>query len=299
MRVIQLTYNPANHLGDGSMAPEDRGLTPFGREVVERLNAQPRHGRPVALRRDRPAWTRSRASKQPISINHTGCRALTDLPRNKTDEELRLVAEQGRLRRHLLHAVPEPRPATPTPTDVVAHIEHAVNVCGEDHVGIGTDGSARADRRPGRLQGATLAKEHVAERAKAGIAAAGERADTYPFVDDLRGLDQFRKLDRLLAARGHTRSGSRRSWARNFIGYAARGLAARTSMSAPTPTPPARSRPSRSGSRCATSANRRPRGQVAERGESADRLRFHPLPARSRAVRSPGPAAALARQWAR
>ena len=37
----------------------------------------------------------ARASKQPISINHTGCRALTDLPRNKTDEELRLVAEKG------------------------------------------------------------------------------------------------------------------------------------------------------------------------------------------------------------
>ena len=40
MRVFQLTYNPANQLGDGSMAPENRGLTAFGREVVERLNAK-------------------------------------------------------------------------------------------------------------------------------------------------------------------------------------------------------------------------------------------------------------------
>ena len=40
VRVIQLTYNPANQLGDGSMAPENRGLTPFGREVVARLNAK-------------------------------------------------------------------------------------------------------------------------------------------------------------------------------------------------------------------------------------------------------------------
>jgi membrane dipeptidase len=38
VRVIQLTYNPANQLGDGSVAHENRDLTPFGREVVERLN---------------------------------------------------------------------------------------------------------------------------------------------------------------------------------------------------------------------------------------------------------------------
>ena len=36
--VIQLTYNPANQLGDGSMAPDNRGLTDLGREVVARLN---------------------------------------------------------------------------------------------------------------------------------------------------------------------------------------------------------------------------------------------------------------------
>jgi len=40
VRAIQLTYNPANALGDGSMAPENRGLTPFGRDVVAALNAR-------------------------------------------------------------------------------------------------------------------------------------------------------------------------------------------------------------------------------------------------------------------
>ncbi|MFT3978096.1 MAG: membrane dipeptidase, partial [Sphingomonas bacterium] len=38
VRVFQLTYNPANQIGDGSMAPENRGITPFGREVIARLN---------------------------------------------------------------------------------------------------------------------------------------------------------------------------------------------------------------------------------------------------------------------
>jgi membrane dipeptidase len=51
VRVIQLTYNPVNQLGDGSMAPENRGLTPFGRELVERLNAHRTVARPRVWRR--------------------------------------------------------------------------------------------------------------------------------------------------------------------------------------------------------------------------------------------------------
>jgi len=94
VRVIQLTYNPANALGDGSMAPENRGLTPLGHEVVERLNAN-RVMVDLSHSGQTTCLEAARASKQPISINHTGCRALNDLPRNRTDEELRLVATQG------------------------------------------------------------------------------------------------------------------------------------------------------------------------------------------------------------
>jgi membrane dipeptidase len=200
VRVIQLTYNPANDLGDGSMAPLNRGLTPFGREVVARLNAR-RIMVDLSHSGERTCLDAIAASATPISINHTGCRALADLPRNKTDAELRGVAEKGGFVGIFFmpflnlsgHAHAE---------DVVAHIDHAVNVCGEDHVGIGTDGSVTAIDDLAAYQ-ADLARE-VAERAKAGIGAKGERADTYPFVVDLRGVDQFRKLDRLLAAKGYS-----------------------------------------------------------------------------------------------
>ena len=94
VRIIQLTYNIANTLGDGSMAPQNRGLTPFGREVVARLNEN-RVMVDLSHSGQNTCLDAVRASTQAISINHTGCRALTDLPRNKTDEELRLVAERG------------------------------------------------------------------------------------------------------------------------------------------------------------------------------------------------------------
>lgn len=218
VRIFQLTYNLRNQLGDGSIVPEGRGLTPFGHQVVERLNANrvmvdlSHSGRQICL-------DAAQASKQPISINHTGCRALTDLPRNKTDEELRLVADKGGFVgiyfMPFLNLSGHARAV-----DVVAHIEHALDVCGEDHVGIGTDGGTTPIDDL-ELYKTALRKEHEDRKAK-GIAAPGERADTHPFVDDLRGPDQFRKLYGLLAARGHKPARIEKILGANFVSYANR-----------------------------------------------------------------------------
>jgi membrane dipeptidase len=216
VRVMQLTYNLANRLGDGSMAPEGRGLTKFGHEVVERINANrvmvdlSHSGTQICL-------DAARASKQPISINHTGCRALTDLPRNKTDEELKLVADRGGfVGIYFMPFLTSTGHATAA--DVVAHIEHALKICGEDHVGIGTDGGTTQidDLEAYKV---ALAKEHEQRVAK-GVSAPGERADTHPFADDLRGPDQFRKLYRLLAARGHKPARIEKILGTNFVRYA-------------------------------------------------------------------------------
>ena len=107
-----------------------------------------------------------------------------------------------------------------TAEDVLAHIRHAVEVCGEDAVGIGTDGPVTPidDLDAYRTQLAA----HVAERAKAGVGAAGERADTYPFVIDLRGVEQFRKLARLLEQSGYREERIAKIMGGNFIAYAER-----------------------------------------------------------------------------
>ncbi len=126
VRIIQLTYNPANHLGDGSMAPENRGLTPFGHEVVARLNAN-RIMVDLSHSGQQTCVDAARASTQPISINHTGCRALTDLPRNKTDEELKLVADKGGFVG--IYFMPFlNKEGKVRAVDIVEHIEHAPKV---------------------------------------------------------------------------------------------------------------------------------------------------------------------------
>jgi membrane dipeptidase len=222
VRVIQLTYNQGNHIGDGSMAGANGGLTVFGRQVVESLNDS---SIMVDLSHsgERTCLEAVKISRQPVSINHTGCRALTDLPRNKTDEELRLVASRGGFVgiyfMPFLNISGHARAA-----DVVEHIDHAVNVCGEDHVGIGTDGSITSIDDLDAYR-ATLA-EHVAQRQAAGVSAAGERADTFPFVIDLRGVGQFRELIRLLEQRGYREGRIEKILGTNFADYARRIWAA-------------------------------------------------------------------------
>jgi membrane dipeptidase len=218
VRIIQLTYNPANPLGDGSMAPENRGLTPLGRKVVDRLNAA-KLMVDLSHSGEQTCLDAIKASKAPISINHTGCRALTDMPRNKTDAELRGVAEKGGFVG--IYFMPFLSPdGHAHASDVVAHIEHALKVCGEDHVGLGTDGAITTVDDLGLYQ-AALDKEHN-ERVAAGIAAKGERSDTYPFTVDLRGVDQFRQLQGMLAARGVSARVIDKILGLNFVRYAER-----------------------------------------------------------------------------
>lgn len=218
VRIVQLTYNPANAVGDGSMAPENRGLTPFGREVVERLNAN-RVMVDLSHSGEQTCLEAARISKQPISINHTGCRALTDLPRNKTDAELRLVAERGGFVG--IYFMPFLNPTSKaTADDVVAHIEHAVNVCGEDHVGIGTDGGITTIDDLNAYK-AKIAKE-IADRRAAGMGAKGENPDTLPFVIDLRGPSQFHDLADRLRRRGLSEARIEKILGVNFVAYAKR-----------------------------------------------------------------------------
>jgi len=82
----------------------------------------------------------------------------------------------------------------------VSHIEHAVGVCGEDHVGIGTDGTIS----PVNFDDAFRAKfaAEVAERRAAGISAPGERPDVYTFLPDLNSADRFLHIAALLSKRG-------------------------------------------------------------------------------------------------
>jgi membrane dipeptidase len=216
LRVVQLTYNPENRLGGGAVAPARTPLTALGREVIARCNAR-RVMVDLSHSGERTCLEAAHASARPVSINHTGCRTLNDVPRNKSDEELRTVASRGGFVG--IYFMPFLNPTSKaTAADVVAHIDHAVKVCGEDHVGIGTDGGTTGIDDLAAYR-AHIAQQ-IAQRRAAGIGAPGENADTLPLVLDLTGPTQFEKLAHLLAKRGYRERRIDKILGLNFLAFA-------------------------------------------------------------------------------
>jgi membrane dipeptidase len=140
VRIIQLTYNTRNLLGDGCMESANAGLSNFGRAVVEHLNELK-----IAIDLSHASFQTTAeaitASKNPIIISHTGCRAIYNHPRNQDDQELRAVAEKGGVVGIYWMPYLGSGPGEIKKEELLHHIEHALNVCGIDHVGIGSDQS--------------------------------------------------------------------------------------------------------------------------------------------------------------
>lgn len=143
VRIVQLTYNTRNLLGDGCLERTNAGLSRFGVEVVEALNAARVL---VDLSHCGEATTADAIamSRAPAAITHAGCKAVFDHPRNKTDETLRALARKGGV-----VGIYQINPylgakERNTLDDYMAHVDHAIDVAGIDHVGIGSDREHRA-----------------------------------------------------------------------------------------------------------------------------------------------------------
>jgi membrane dipeptidase len=200
VRILQLTYNRRNLLGDGCLEPANAGLSRLGTQVVEQMNEQ---GVLVDLSHcgHRTTLDAIAASKKPVAITHAGCAAVADLPRNKTDEELRNLAAKGGVVG--IYFMPFLRTqGQPMAADLIRHLEHAVDVCGEDHVGIGTDGGiSRVELTPEYVK---RFHDDIANRRKLGISAPGETEGVYTFLPDLNTPRRFETLAGLLREKGHS-----------------------------------------------------------------------------------------------
>lgn len=199
VRVMQPVYNRRNLMGDGCLEPNNGGLSLLGRELVARLNER----RILVDMSHAGSRTQAEAialSKLPCAITHSGCRALNDNPRNTYDREMRALAERGGVMG--IYFMPFLRPGgQQTRDDVIAHLEHAVKVMGEDHVGIGTDGGVPAVRDLPAYRQKMKAFNEM--RTKAGIAAPGESPDVMLIVPEYNSPRRLETLADDLLRRGH------------------------------------------------------------------------------------------------
>lgn len=201
VRIMQLTYNTRSIFGDGCLEPGNAGLSTEGLAAVKKMNEI---GVAVDLSHSGYRTTSDAivASEKPVLITHSGCAAVYAHPRNKPDDILRSLADRGGYFGVYLMPYLVASPMIPTRQHVLDHLLHAINVCGADHVGIGSDGSIQAVVLTPEQKAAFDAE--IAHRKKLGIGAPGE--DRYPWVPDLNGPSHMELIAEELARQGQPSS---------------------------------------------------------------------------------------------
>lgn len=137
VRVMQLTYNTQNLVGSGCWESRDGGLSDFGRDVVDEMN---RLRILIDLSHVGPQTSDEaiRHSKAPVAYTHC-CPMLKQHPRNKTDEQLRTIADAGGFVGFASYTPFLPKGDESTLDDCIAAMDYLINLVGEESVGIGTD----------------------------------------------------------------------------------------------------------------------------------------------------------------
>jgi membrane dipeptidase len=201
VRIMQLTYNNRGVFGDGCLEPGNAGLSKAGHEAIRTMNEI---GVAVDLSHSGYRTTEEaiQSSAKPVLITHSGCAAIYQHPRNKPDSILKALADRDGYFGVYLMPYLVASPTVPTREHVMQHLLHAINVCGTDHVGIGSDGPIQAVTLTPAEQKAFDAD--IARRKQLGIGAPGE--DRYPYVPTLNGPDHMEVVAAELQKRGQPSS---------------------------------------------------------------------------------------------
>jgi membrane dipeptidase len=163
IRYMTLTHFNTNNWADSSGdidKPEvahHNGLTPQGKDIVREMN---RLGMMVDISHvaDKTFFDALETSQAPLIASHSSCRAITNVPRNMTDDMIRALARKGGVIQINIYCPfisqasadankaaaslpPDQRPPMIRATldDVVAHIDHVRQIAGINAIGIGTD----------------------------------------------------------------------------------------------------------------------------------------------------------------
>ena len=137
---ITLCHNGDNDICDSAARSEKThgGVSDFGAKVISEMN---RLGVMVDLSHaaESSFYDALQLSKQPIVCSHSSARALCDHPRNLTDDQMRVLAQQGGVCQITLYHGFLRKEGEATIRDAMQHLDHAIGVMGIEHVGLGTD----------------------------------------------------------------------------------------------------------------------------------------------------------------
>lgn len=136
---ITLCHNGDNDICDSARGCNTHdGVSSFGEKVIREMNDL---GIMVDLSHggEKSFYDALDISRVPIVCSHSNCKALCDVPRNLTDDQLRALAAKGGVAHTTLYGGFLRKDGEASVLDAVDHLEHAIRIMGIDHVGIGTD----------------------------------------------------------------------------------------------------------------------------------------------------------------
>jgi membrane dipeptidase len=150
IRMVQLTYNLQNLVGDGCTEMYQGGLTYYGREIVRILNE-------LCILIDishcseQVGWDALETSSAPIVVSHSASKTIAYHDRGKSDKLAKAVADRGGY--FGVAVIPGFISNRPNATldDLCRHVEHLARTIGIDHVGIGTDKAGPPSARTGSM----------------------------------------------------------------------------------------------------------------------------------------------------
>jgi membrane dipeptidase len=212
IRVLQLTHNERNAVGDSFREKSNAGLSRLGEKVVARMNEL---GMLIDLSHcgDNTTAEAIQLSKKPCAITHAGCRALYPTLRNKPDEHIRAIAEKGGVFGVYNMSVWLTARATSSIDDVLDHIDHAVKIAGLDHVAFGSDGPVLEDPTP---EAEVLAGHQDYAKRNLGLPGA-EKIPSHIHVRELNSPQRLLRLAEGLAKRGYKDEAVEKIIGGNFV----------------------------------------------------------------------------------
>lgn len=163
VRMVQLTYNIRNRVGDGCEESADGGLSRFGRDLIARLNENrivvdgSHTGRRTTLEA-------IEIGTRPFVFSHANAHAVHPCPRNITDDQIRAAAATGGLVG--INGFPAFLGAAPEPTmeDFLRHLDHVVELVGIDHAALGIDYYEGMHPVAGAAEADKMYREQLAQR---------------------------------------------------------------------------------------------------------------------------------------
>ena len=200
VRYMQMSYNGPSQFGSGGLVTKDKGLTKLGRQALSQMENN-KVLVDLSHSGQKTVADAIQHSTRPLTISHTGCNGIYRHPRNNDDAELKSVANKGGVIGLYLMPFLEGGDNELKAEALLKHIDYAVNLCGEDHVSIGSDqGVVPVSDGPEYRE---VIRQEVNRRIAAGISAPGETPNRPPFIAELNSEKRMELIAWHLTKRGY------------------------------------------------------------------------------------------------